>query len=114
MILLLGVAMTKFKVSLTQTHSVLLVYSDQFDTSDQGKWEELKECVKSSGSMDDDEFDSLPKKAPKNIQKWLRVYQCLDATDFPNQEENWISHSKGGFPVDYEITDENNQVVANS
>ncbi len=102
--------MTKFKVIQKLTQVVIQEFWEEFDTSDQSRWEALKESVKYS--MDDDEFDELPDEAPEDEAVWFSLYQNLDCHEYANQEEDyWKSDIKGSTEYDYILENEDGEQI---
>ena len=88
--------MPKFTIKKTQIHTVLLKFTEDFDTSSQENWDQLKS--RAQENMDDDEYDELPKKPPKKIEAWLALYEHIDAIELENKsEEKWVTFKKGGM-----------------
>ena len=105
--------MPKFTIKKTQIHRVLLEFTEDFDTSSQENWDQLKS--RAQENMDDDEYDELPKKPPKKIEAWLALYEHIDAIEFENKsEEKWVTFEKGGYGEESEIIDSNGNVVLRS
>jgi hypothetical protein len=103
-------AVPKFKFIHTQVHRVDRIYSEEFDTDDQSQWDEVK--AKAQDMMGADEFAALPDDAPDDIDIWLSVYSVIDPSELSDEEEDWVTDRKGGVESYFEVTDEDDNVVA--
>ena len=102
--------MPKFIIKKTQIHRVLLEFTEDFDTSSQENWDQLKS--RAQENMDDDEYDELPKKPPKKIEAWLALYGQIDAIELTNKsEDKGVTFEKGGYSEESEIIDSKGNVV---
>ena len=99
----------KFKITQSQTHTVFLNSSEEFDTTNRTKWEELRNNAQNF--MDEDEFEELPDSPPKDVALWMKVYQYVDRGEFANSEEDWFSERKGTIEVKWQIVDLKGKVV---
>lgn len=101
--------MPKYKVTQTQIHRVDLVFTEEFDTNDANKWNELRDRVREK--ISDDDFNSLPSKPPKNVKLWLELYRHIDSSYYENATEKWVSHSRGGYPIEYSLSDDKGNII---
>lgn len=92
-----------YTFKLIEHHQVDTIASDEFDTSDQEKWEWLKSSV--SDKLGEDEVESLPEDAPSDPQIWFDLYRFLDRGEFAEIEDDWVSERKGGYDVSHTLTD---------
>ena len=102
--------MPTFKFIRREVHRVDRIYSEEFETDDQDQWDEVK--AKAQDMMDDGEFAALPDDAPDDINIWLRVYSVIDPSELTDAEEDWVTVGKGGFETYFEVTDEDDNVMA--
>ena len=104
--------MAKFKAIQNLTEVVIQTYWEEFDTTDQAKWEELKNNVESE--FDNDDFEALPNDAPDDPTIWFELYKKLDYREYANQDEDqWVSQYKGTTEYEYVIEDEDgNQIIS--
>lgn len=102
--------MPKYKVCYTEFHTVSSIYSDEFDTSDQDKWESLKAAAEYSLSASD--LKKLPSKPPKDPSIWLSLYRQLPKSDYEDHEDDWTSINHGGFDTTLEILDSKGNIIA--
>jgi hypothetical protein len=102
--------MPKYKVVRTEYHQVASIYTDQFDTSDDEKWDELKK--EAEFHMPRDEFEALPEDPPSDPQLWFDVYYHVNSGEFAEQEDDWISVRKGGFDVSNKLLNSKGKVIS--
>lgn len=102
--------MAKYKVTQKLVQTVIQTYWEEFDTSDQAKWDDLKESVKDN--LHEEAFDELPEEAPEDPAEWLALYRNLYYLEYANQDDDyWISDSKGTTEYIYIIEDEDGDEV---
>ncbi len=95
--------MTTIRLKRIEYHSVIQVHYDEIDVSDQEKWDYFRE---NCPEWFEEELSKLPKKAPKDIKKWLELYSLMaEGLQSNSEPDNWVSISKGNFPVEFEAED---------
>jgi hypothetical protein len=62
-----------------------LMQSDEFDTSDEEKWESLKSMAEFHTPKE--EFDRLPDDPPNDPNIWFELYGAVHPGEFPNEED---------------------------
>ena len=102
--------MPTFKFIHTQVHRVDQIFSEEFDTNDQDKWDEVK--AKAQGMMDSDEFSALPVEAPDDVDIWLRVYSFVETLELSDAVDDWVTDRKGGYESYFQVTDEDDNVLS--
>ena len=101
--------MSTYKASVKLYQTVLQEFWEEFDTTDQVKWESLKERISYN---DSDYAESLPELAPEDPELWFDAYKELYYAEYENQESDyWISDAKGSTEYQYELFDQTGNVV---
>jgi hypothetical protein len=80
-------------------------YWDEFDISDQDKWESV--LKNASYSVDKSELKSFPKKAPSDPAIWFELYSLINEVDLGDQDEDRCE----GIDHDYALYDEDGDLV---
>ncbi len=101
--------MTIFRLKRIEYHTVKQVHYDEIDVKDQNKWDYLRE---NCSEWFEDEISKLPKKAPSDVKKWLKLYSMLqEGLQSMSEQDDWISISKGGYPVEFEVEDSDGNLI---
>ena len=101
--------MTIIRLKRIEYHTVIQVHYDEIDVNDQVKWNFFRE---NCPEWVEEELSKLPKKAPKDIKKWLELYSLLtEGLQSKSEPDNWVSISKGNFPVEFEAEDANGKRI---
>ena len=77
--------MAIFKFVHTRSWTAYENYWEEFDTSDQNKWEDLIEMAKEF--LNAEEINQMPKNAPSDPQLWFQLYSSLNETYLENQDD---------------------------
>jgi hypothetical protein len=104
--------MATFKYTCYTTWQVTCQSSQEFDISDQDAWEDLRSGAKEY--YDDDDFNKrYPKKAPKNPELWLELFNLYEYYAGDNNTDNgeWDYESR---ELEGTIEDEAGAIVASS
>lgn len=68
--------------------------SEQFDTSDQKKWETALE--RAASNEGDEIYEEFPKKAPSDPATWFELYKKVPYQEYENEEpDDYYSDRKG-------------------
>jgi hypothetical protein len=93
--------------SLRQT--VIQRYWEEFDTSDQDAWDDLRNRLEEAGGV---EIADYPTKAPEDPATWFELYKQLYYGEYVNQDEDyWVSDIKGFTEYEYSLTNEKGDEV---
>lgn len=101
--------MPKYKVVLNEYHRVTSTFTDEFDTKDADKWEQVK--ASAEFEMNPEEFEALPEDPPKDPAAWFAVYRYVDALGYQEREDDWVTSRKGGFETSIELQDKKGNVL---
>lgn len=86
--------MTTYKVRLNLVQQVIQTYTDEFDVTDQAKWEKLRSA--SQNYIEAPSLKKIPEKAPSDPIAWLELYQLLDRSEYEQQENDWWCSEENG------------------
>ena len=101
--------MPKYRMTQQLRQVVIQRYWEEFDTTDQDAWDDLRERLESNSSVDLDDF---PIDAPSDPAIWFELYKELYYLEYENTEEDdWISDRKGTTEYQFTLTDENGEEV---
>lgn len=95
--------MAKYRMTQLLRQTVIQKFWEEFDTSDQEAWDELRNRI----NNDNISLDDFPEEAPNDPSIWFSLYKELYCLEFQNREEDyWISDIKGFTEYDFILTDE--------
>ncbi len=101
--------MPKYKMTQQLRQVVIQQYWEEFDTTDQDAWDDLRERVEASGRSD---LDNFPIDAPDDPEIWFQLYLELEYSEYRNQDnDDWISDRNGSTDYFFTLTDENGEEV---
>lgn len=101
--------MPKFRMTQQLQQVVIQRYWEEFDTSDQDAWDDLRERVESNSAVN---LDFFPLDAPSDPAVWFQLYKELYYLEYENTEEDdWISDRKGTTEYEFNLTDERGEEV---
>ena len=95
-----------YKFVHTRILTVLEDYWDEFDISDQDKWESV--LNNASYSVDKIELKKFPKKAPSDPAIWFELYSLINEVDLDQQDEDRCDDE---IDHDYALFDEDGNSV---
>lgn len=103
--------MPKFRMFQSLRQTVIQRYWEEFDTSDQDAWDDLRSRLEEAGDV---EMDDYPTTAPEDPAVWFELYQQLYYGEYENQDEDyWVSDIKGFTEHEYCLTnDKGEQVIS--
>jgi len=103
--------MPKFRMIQSLRQVVIQRYWEEFDTSDQDAWDDLRSRLESAGDV---EMDDYPTKAPEDPVVWFELYKQLYYGEYENQDDDyWVSDIKGFTEYEYCLTnDKGEQVIS--
>ena len=102
--------MSKIKLKRIETHTVVQVHYDEVDTTDQEAWEHLKS---NCAEWFEDDLALVPEAAPEDPSDWLKLYSMLaEGMQSKSEPDSWVSISRGGYPVEFEVEDERGNVIS--
>lgn len=100
--------MPKFRMTQQLRQVVIQRYWEEFDTTDQDAWDDLRERIESNGSNVED----FPVDAPSDPEIWFQLYKELYYLEYENaDEDDWISDRKGFTEYSFILTDETGEEV---
>ena len=101
--------MPTYRVKQELTQVVVQRYWEEFDTSDQAAWDELRKRVDPSGLQ----LEDYPIDAPTDPNLWFDLYQSLYYAEYANQEEDdWVSDLNGTTEHNFVLEDSDGNAVS--
>jgi hypothetical protein len=100
--------MPKFRMVLKKTEVVIQEYWEEFETTDEAAWKNLKNRI----DTDKLDMEEIPEHPPADPAVWFALYKALYYAEYENQEEDdWISDRKGSTEYAYILSDEDGDEV---
>lgn len=98
--------MSQYLVTRVDHFSVERIFSDNFDTTDQLKWDALlKIAHEIYDAYQDDELLLFPLTAPADYLIWLNLYEII-GTEVYEKVEDWESPYPDNYETNFFIQDE--------
>lgn len=100
--------MPKFRMMQRNTEVVIRQFWEEFDTSDQEAWENLR------GRIDNFHIDvnDFPELAPDDPETWFSLYKALNFIEYEHQDEDdWFSDRKGTTEYEFILSNEDGDEV---
>lgn len=102
--------MATYKIIQKLHQKIIQEFWEEFDTSDQNKWDLLRSCAEER--MDADEFSEVPEEAPEDPSQWFKLYKHYEVLEYKNAEpDDWISDRKGFTEHEYTLQDSEGDVI---
>lgn len=102
--------MTTYRMRKEITQVIVQRYWEEFDTSDQSAWDDLRRRLDSSGI----DLEDFPEEAPDDASSWFEAYKSLDQAEYSNQDDDdWIGERKGLNETSFILEDtDGNEVMS--
>ena len=101
--------MPKFRMTQKLRQIVIQRYWEEFDTTDQDAWDDLRSRLENNGSID---LADYQEDAPEDPATWFELYKKLYYLEYENNEEDdWFSDRKGTTEYQFTLTDESGDEV---
>ena len=74
-----------YKFVNSRAYTIIEEYWEEFDTTDQAKWESVLENA--SHSIDESQLEEFSKIAPTDPSIWFELYSLINEVDLENMDE---------------------------
>lgn len=92
-------------------HQVVVSYEDEFDVTDNEKWQMLLQLAEERG-IDEEDLEGFPNEPPEDAEVWFQLYRLVDMQAVANPIEDWVTERKGGYETESCLLDDKGQIIS--
>ncbi|KXW58862.1 hypothetical protein [Ferrovum myxofaciens] len=101
--------MPTFQVTKQEFHTVVKTYIEEFDTSDQDKWDHFRSLISVYAK---DKLADFPLVAPEDSHVWFALLQLMRQTEYEVEvKDDWVSVRNGEFKTIHYLEDSYGEVL---
>lgn len=99
------------KVIYEEHHQVVVSYEDEFDVTDNEKWQMLLQLAEDNG-LDEEDLEEFPKEPPEDAEVWFELYRLIEMYSVADRQEDWRTERKGGYDIEWYLLDDKGQTIS--
>lgn len=101
--------MPTFQVTKQEFHTVVKTYIEEFDTSDQDKWDHFRKLISVYAK---DKLADFPLGAPEDPHVWFTLLQLMRQTEYEVEvKDDWVSVRNGEYKTIHYLEDAYGEVI---